>query len=92
MAADHKQETAQGKTGPVWVLAEQEAGEVLPVSFQMIGQARTLADQMGVRLEAVLLGQDTAALSEELISAGVDRVYLGDDAERFVAEVESIQL
>jgi electron transfer flavoprotein alpha subunit len=62
----------------VWVIAEQREGEILPVSLQLIGKARTLADDLGTKLEAVLLGENVTGQHEPLIAAGADRVYLGD--------------
>ena len=42
--------------GPVWVVAEQSGNEVQAVSLQLIGQARKLADELGVAVEVILLG------------------------------------
>ncbi len=67
--------------GPVWVIAEQIDGEVVGVSLQLIGHARKLADQLGVALESVLLGDGVEAQANKLIAAGVDKVYLYDDPQ-----------
>jgi electron transfer flavoprotein alpha subunit len=69
----------QHSHGPVWVIAEQVDGQVLAVSLQLIGHARTLADQLGTSVEVVLLGEGLAETAQPLIAAGADRVYLGDD-------------
>jgi electron transfer flavoprotein alpha subunit len=66
------------KTGAVCVIAEQYKGELLPVSLELIGKARILADDLETDLEVVLLGSKLNGLSEPLIAAGADRVYLGD--------------
>lgn len=65
--------------GPVWVIAEQIDGKLLPVSLQLIGQGRKLADKLGSPLEVVLLGGAISDLFPLLIAAGADRVYLGDN-------------
>ena len=64
--------------GPVWVLAEQREGQILSVSLQLMGHARTLADQLGVSAEAILLGDGIGDEARQLVAAGADRVYLGD--------------
>jgi electron transfer flavoprotein alpha subunit len=80
MTTPNRQLMTQKKAGPVWVMAEHEEGQVLPVSFQMIGKARELADRLNVPVEAILLGTNTKNMIPRLFSAGVDRVYAGDDA------------
>jgi electron transfer flavoprotein alpha subunit len=65
--------------GPVWVIAEQLNGQLLPVSLQLIGKARELADGLGTRLDAVLLGEKGTGLYGQLIAAGADYIYAGDN-------------
>ena len=70
--------------GPVWVIAEQAEqmeDQVRLVSLQLIGQARKLADELGAPVEAVLLGESVGRGAQQLISAGADTVYLGDDPD-----------
>ena len=64
--------------GPVWVIAEQTDGHLQPVSLQLIGQARKLADGIGSPLEVVLLGENISAMYTQLISAGADCIFVGD--------------
>jgi electron transfer flavoprotein alpha subunit len=63
----------------VWVFAEQRDGALTKVVAQLLGKARDLADVLGVRVAAVLLGHDVAGLTEECIRHGADVVYLADD-------------
>lgn len=65
----------------VWVLAEQVDCRILPVSFQLIGQARKLADDLETSVEAVLLGNHIEEQARLLIFAGADRIYLGNHPE-----------
>ncbi|MFQ5811647.1 MAG: electron transfer flavoprotein subunit alpha/FixB family protein [Anaerolineae bacterium] len=67
--------------GPVWVIAEQIDCRVLAVSFQLIGQARKLADELGTSMEVVLLGDKLDRQTQPLFAAGADRVYLGNDPD-----------
>lgn len=60
----------------IQVFAEQREGVVQNVAFELIGKARELADSIGEKVTAVLLGQNVATLSQELIAAGADRVLL----------------
>jgi electron transfer flavoprotein alpha subunit len=62
----------------VWVFAEQREGELRQVSLELLGLGRRLADELGVALEAVLLGQGVEALSRELIAAGAELVLLAE--------------
>ena len=67
--------------GSVWVIAEQIDCQILSVSFQLIGQARKLADALGTSVESVLLGDHIEEQARLLIAAGADKVYLGSSAE-----------
>ena len=59
----------------IWVLAEQSAGRVRPVSYELLARGRALADARGTELAAMIFGRtiDPAGL-QELIERGADRV------------------
>ncbi len=63
----------------VWTFAEFRHGHVAPVTFELLGVGRTLADQRGVQLSAVLLGAGVEQYADQLIAAGADTVYLVDN-------------
>jgi electron transfer flavoprotein alpha subunit/NAD-dependent dihydropyrimidine dehydrogenase PreA subunit len=63
----------------VWVFAEQRGGQIAPVSLELLGKARELADDLGQQLIAVLFGAGVEALATSLIQHGADRVLLVDD-------------
>jgi electron transfer flavoprotein alpha subunit len=63
----------------VWVVAEVQQGELSPVSFELLGAARDVADLLGVRVEAVLLGKGVGELAEQLGWRGADTVYVIED-------------
>lgn len=65
--------------GPVWVIAEHNDCALEVVSLQLLGKARELAADLGVACEAVLLGHNTGDAPRELITAGADRVFLGEE-------------
>ncbi len=66
----------------VWVFVEIERGQVHPVSWELMGEGRKLADVLQVELGAVILGADGARLGEvaaEAFTYGADRAYLVAD-------------
>jgi electron transfer flavoprotein alpha subunit len=63
----------------VWAVAEAAGGSLTPASAAVVGQARELADQIGVYVYGVLLGDGVESLGEELISHGADKVFVVDD-------------
>ncbi|MDR0337324.1 MAG: electron transfer flavoprotein subunit alpha/FixB family protein [Planctomycetaceae bacterium] len=66
--------------GEVWVYAEIQDNTLQEVSLELCCKARQLADKLGVPVGAVLPGYNTEQFAKSLISYGVDRVYLVDDA------------
>jgi electron transfer flavoprotein alpha subunit len=67
----------------VWVFVEHELGEVHPVSWELLGEGRKLAAQLGVPLSGVVLGAPglaTRRFCEEAFSHGADNCYLIEDA------------
>lgn len=48
------------------------------MSLQLIGKARQLADKLGSKVGAILLGQNLTNVTQELVKAGADQVFWGD--------------
>ena len=67
--------------GEVWVFAEQEEGKLADIAFELLGKGRELADKLGVKLGAVLMGDKVATLAEALFRGGADVVHLIEDAK-----------
>lgn len=65
-------------TGEIWVFAEQEDGALHPVSLELLGTARRLAQPLGAGVGAVLLGDKVRGLCDTLIAHGADRIYLAE--------------
>ena len=63
----------------IWVFAEFRHGQVAPVTYELLGVGRRLADQRDTPLSAALLGSGVRAECDALIAAGADTVYLVDD-------------
>lgn len=73
----------------VWVVAEYSRGEFAPVTFELLGRARGLADDLGVELAAVAIGSGVRDVAGQLAAAGADKVYLADapELDRFSEDV-----
>jgi electron transfer flavoprotein alpha subunit len=63
----------------IWIFAEFRHGLIAPVSFELLGVGRKLADQRAVPLTAVLLGSGVRKNAQGLIAAGADTVLLVDN-------------
>jgi electron transfer flavoprotein alpha subunit len=66
------------RQGEVWVFAEQHEGVLGEVPLELMSKGRGLADTLGVKLSAVLLGHNVSGLSEKLIRYGADKVYAAE--------------
>ena len=62
----------------VLVFAEYRHGKIAPVSYELLGIGRKLADQRGVQLSAVLPGGSVSDLAQSLIAVGADTVLLAE--------------
>jgi electron transfer flavoprotein alpha subunit len=60
----------------IWVFAETDDAALLTATLEAMGQARDMADQIGVYVYGVLLGEGIEALGQELIAFGADKVLL----------------
>jgi electron transfer flavoprotein alpha subunit len=62
----------------VWVVAESQDSALAPITLELLGVARELADMLGVYVYAVLLGHGVQELAQPLIHHGANTVYLAD--------------
>ena len=65
--------------GNVWVFIEQEGGKIADVSLELVCKGRELADQLGVKVEALLLGDKIEHCCATLFQYGCDNVFLVED-------------
>lgn len=66
----------------IWVFVEHEQGEVHPVSWELMGEARKLADILGVEVAGVVLGAPgpgSQKFCEQALHHGADLCYLMAD-------------
>ena len=86
-SSSHNVETYKEKYRHLYVVIEHEEGHLLPVNFEMLGEARRLMDQFNSRYSAeekvvaVLLGNDMISQCDTLISYGADAVIYADNPE-----------
>jgi electron transfer flavoprotein alpha subunit/NAD-dependent dihydropyrimidine dehydrogenase PreA subunit len=71
------QEDLSSWTG-VLVFCEYRHGILAPVSLELLGIGRELADTRGVQLSALLLGHEIGDTAQLLIGHGADVVYVAD--------------
>ncbi|WP_312941558.1 acryloyl-CoA reductase electron transfer subunit beta [Oscillibacter sp.] len=62
----------------VWVFCEQRQGKLMPTDFELISEGRRLADELGVQLCGLLLGDGVEGLAKELGGYGANKVYVCD--------------
>ena len=60
----------------VWVFCEQRQGEMMPTTFELISEGRKLANELGVELCGILLGDNVDGIAAELGNYGADKVYV----------------
>ena len=65
--------------GDVWVMAEHADGQINAATYELTGKARELADSLDVHMGVVLAGHNVGSMTNSLIAAGADRVYVLDD-------------
>ncbi len=62
--------------GGVWVFCEQRQGEMMNTSYELISEGRKLANERGVKLYGILLGDKVEGLAKEIGGYGADGVYV----------------
>ncbi|MBA7566061.1 Caffeyl-CoA reductase-Etf complex subunit CarE [subsurface metagenome] len=63
----------------VLIYGEIKEGKLAPITTELLGCGRKLADELGQALCAVLIGSDVSNLAQEAIAFGADKVYVVDD-------------
>lgn len=67
------------KIGNIWIFIEQEGGKIANVSLELVSKSGELAKRLGVKTEAVLLGNNVKKCVETLYSYGCDTVFMAED-------------
>jgi electron transfer flavoprotein alpha subunit len=61
------------------VYCETEEGKVAEVSLELLTKGRSLADQLGCKLEAVVIGYNLEGIEKTIFPYGVDILHVADD-------------
>lgn len=65
----------------IFVYIELEGGKIADVSLELLTKGRELATTLGVKLEAVVLGENLQGIETELAKYGADTVWVADNKE-----------
>lgn len=65
----------------MWVIAEQENGQLMNVTFELLGAAKELCAKLEEKCCAVLVTAAAGELPQQLIAAGADVVYVVEDVK-----------
>lgn len=63
----------------IWVFCEQRDGKLMETDFELLSEGRKLADERGVDLVGVLLGDNVKNLARELGGYGADKIIVCED-------------
>jgi len=63
----------------VWIYIEQSDGQVHPVSWELLGKGRELADARDCELAAMVLGEGVEQVAVQAGHYGADKAYIIDD-------------
>ncbi|MGM9988025.1 MAG: electron transfer flavoprotein subunit alpha/FixB family protein [Bacillaceae bacterium] len=63
----------------VWVFIEEQDGEVVPVSLELLGAGKALAEKRKCQLAGIVIGENISHLATKLFEYGADKVYFYDD-------------
>ena len=81
----------------ILVITEASGGALAPISTEVLGAARRLADQTGQPVQAAILGSGVEGLAKDIIAFGADQVYVVDDpllakysTDGFLAAMEKV--
>ena len=62
----------------VWVFCEQRQGALMSTDFELVSEARKLADELGCEVTGLLLGDNVDGIAKELGGYGADKVMVCD--------------
>ena len=86
-AAGNEKKTIRSQVKPVaggdvwsgvWVIIEYSEGKVAPVGWELLGEGRKLADEIGCELCGVITGHNVDSVIPEAFAYGAEKVYVID--------------
>ena len=67
----------------LFVYCEIEEGKVADVSLELLTKGRTLASQLGCKLEAIAIGSGLTDIEKQIFPYGADVIHIFDDPKLF---------
>jgi electron transfer flavoprotein alpha subunit/NAD-dependent dihydropyrimidine dehydrogenase PreA subunit len=72
------EEVELSKYQDVWIVAEIKDGKIRNVSFELLGKAKELADELNQRCCVLLLGDNVKRFSQEFSNRGANNIYIAE--------------
>ncbi len=63
----------------ILLCGEIDQGQLTPITLELLGIGRKLADELGEELSLLLMGNKIGGLAQEAIAYGADKVYIADN-------------
>ncbi len=60
----------------VWIFIEHEHGKVANVSFELLGEGRKLANDLGCKLCGMIFGEKVDDFIKEVVAYGAEKIYV----------------
>lgn len=73
----------------ITVYVDHVSGEIHPVTYELLGKARELADKINHPVYAVFMGSNISIQASELLHYGVDKVFVCDKPELEFFKIET---
>jgi electron transfer flavoprotein alpha subunit len=77
---DSHKEPALSLSKGVLVCGEIAEGKLAPITIELVGLGRKLANELGEDLSTLLMGSKAGGLGQEAIAYGADNVYVAEDS------------
>ena len=59
----------------VWVFCEQRQGALMSTDFELVSEARKLADELGCEVTGLLLGDNVEGIAKELGGYKIESIF-----------------
>lgn len=83
-----KEVVDKSKWSGIAVYVDHEGGNIHPVTLELLGKARELADKIGHKVYCVFMGSGIESAADELLHYGADKVFVYDEKslEHYIPE------
>ncbi|MFX0004125.1 MAG: FAD-binding protein [Promethearchaeota archaeon] len=72
------EEVDLSKYQDIWIVAEIKDGKVRNVSYELLGKAKELADELNQNACVLLLGDDVKSFAQEFSNRGAKKIYIAE--------------